>query len=48
MNRREFMLVLGSAIIAARGLRAQQKAIPVMGYLSSTSAGLGLAASTGD
>src|SRR5216683_7293881 len=39
MNRRELILLLGSVIIAARGLRAQQKAMPVMGYLSSTAPG---------
>ncbi len=44
MNRRELMLVLGGAMTAARGLRAQQKPVPVIGYLSSTAAGAGLAA----
>jgi putative ABC transport system substrate-binding protein len=39
MNRRELMLVLGGALTAARGLRAPQKAMPVIGYLSSTSPG---------
>jgi putative ABC transport system substrate-binding protein len=34
MNRRELMLLLGSAITAPRALRAQQKAVPVIGYLS--------------
>jgi ABC-type uncharacterized transport system substrate-binding protein len=38
VNRREFMLVLGGVMIAARALRAQQKAMPVIGYLSSASA----------
>jgi hypothetical protein len=37
MTRRELMLLLGSAITAPRALRAQQKAMPVIGYLSSTS-----------
>ncbi len=37
MRRREFLLVLGSATTAARGLRAQQKTIPVIGYLDSGS-----------
>ncbi len=36
MNRRE-LLLLGGALIAARALRAQQKAMPVIGYLSSSS-----------
>ena len=33
MNRRELMLLLGSAMTTARGLRAQQKALSVIGYL---------------
>ena len=36
MDRREFMLVLAGAMTATRGLRAQQKAMPVIGFLSST------------
>jgi hypothetical protein len=36
VNRREFLLILG-ALTAARTLRAQQKAMPVIGFLSSTS-----------
>jgi putative ABC transport system substrate-binding protein len=36
MRRREFMLLLSGALTAApRTLRAQQKAIPVIGFLSS-------------
>jgi putative tryptophan/tyrosine transport system substrate-binding protein len=37
MRRRELMLLLGGAMVAARTLRAQQKAMPVIGFLSSTS-----------
>jgi putative tryptophan/tyrosine transport system substrate-binding protein len=33
MRRREVMLLLGSAMTAARATRAQQKAMPVIGYL---------------
>jgi putative ABC transport system substrate-binding protein len=33
MRRRELMLLLGGALTAARALCAQQKAIPVIGYL---------------
>jgi putative tryptophan/tyrosine transport system substrate-binding protein len=39
MNRRELILLLAGAITAARPLRGQQKAMPVIGYLSSTSPG---------
>ncbi len=39
MRRRELMLLLGGAMTAARALRAQQKAMPVIGYLSGTSPG---------
>jgi len=39
MNRREFILSLGGAMTAARGLRAQQKTMPVIGYLSLASPG---------
>jgi hypothetical protein len=32
MTRRQLMLLLGAAIIAASTLSAQQKAMPVIGY----------------
>jgi putative ABC transport system substrate-binding protein len=38
VNRRELMLLLGGAMTAARGLRAQQKTMPAIGYLGSQSA----------
>jgi putative ABC transport system substrate-binding protein len=38
VNRRELML-LGGAMMVARGLRAQQKAMPVIGFLNLTSPG---------
>jgi putative ABC transport system substrate-binding protein len=37
MRRRELLLLLGGAMIAARALRAQQKAMPVIGYLGIAS-----------
>jgi putative ABC transport system substrate-binding protein len=37
MNRRELVLLLGSSIIVPRRSRAQQKAMPVVGFLSSRS-----------
>jgi putative tryptophan/tyrosine transport system substrate-binding protein len=37
MRRRELMLLLGGAMTAARAVQAQQKAMPVIGYLSSAS-----------
>jgi putative ABC transport system substrate-binding protein len=37
MRRRELMMFLGGAMTATRALRAQQKAMPVIGYLSSGS-----------
>jgi putative tryptophan/tyrosine transport system substrate-binding protein len=39
VKRRELLLLLGGAMTAARSLRAQQKAMPVIGYLSSSAAG---------
>src|SRR5438034_175065 len=39
MRRRELMLLLGGMMTAARALRAQQKAMPVIGFLSSSSPG---------
>jgi putative ABC transport system substrate-binding protein len=33
MKRRELMLLLGGMVVAARAPRAQQKAMPVVGYL---------------
>jgi putative ABC transport system substrate-binding protein len=39
MNRRELVLALAGAMTAPGAVRAQQKAMPVIGYLGSTSAG---------
>ncbi len=39
MRRRELMLLLGGALTAPPTLRAQQKAMPVIGYLGSSSPG---------
>jgi putative tryptophan/tyrosine transport system substrate-binding protein len=35
MRRRELLLLVGAAMTAARSLRAQQKAMPVIGFLST-------------
>src|ERR1700745_1147603 len=37
MRRRELLLLLGGALTEERSLRAQQKAVPVIGYLSAGS-----------
>ena len=37
MHRRRFIALLGAAMTVARSLRAQQKAIPVIGVLNSAS-----------
>jgi ABC-type uncharacterized transport system substrate-binding protein len=42
MNRRELMLLLSGVLTAPRPLRAQQKAMPVIGFLGATSPGPGL------
>jgi hypothetical protein len=39
MRRRELMLLLAGAMTAARALRAQQKAMPMIGFLNSASPG---------
>jgi putative tryptophan/tyrosine transport system substrate-binding protein len=39
MNRRELVLLLGGAMTAARALRAQQKKMPVIGFLGVSSPG---------
>ena len=39
MNRRELMLMLGTAVTAAPAVRAQQKAMPVIGFLGVNSPG---------
>jgi len=39
MNRREFLLLLNSAVTAPSALHAQQRAVPVLGFLNGTSPG---------
>jgi putative ABC transport system substrate-binding protein len=39
MTRRAFLALLGGAMTAARALRAQQKTMPVIGFLSGTASG---------
>jgi putative tryptophan/tyrosine transport system substrate-binding protein len=39
MRRRELMLLMGGAMMAPRTLRAQQKAMPAIGFLGGTSPG---------
>jgi putative tryptophan/tyrosine transport system substrate-binding protein len=39
MTRRELLLLLGGAMTVPRALRAQQKAMPVIGYLGSATPG---------
>ena len=39
MRRRELVLLLGGVMMTARILRAQQKAMPVIGFLGSASPG---------
>src|SRR5215472_9476912 len=40
MNRRELMLLLAGVMTVARGLRAQQKTMPVIGFLRSAESGV--------
>jgi putative ABC transport system substrate-binding protein len=47
MSRRELLLLLAWAVIAPRTLRAQQKAMPVIGFLSSGASGAFASAAAG-
>src|ERR1700757_271247 len=38
MTRRELLLLLGGMVVAAHTLRAQQKAMPVIGFLNGNAA----------
>jgi hypothetical protein len=40
MRRRELLLVLATGTMGARAVRAQQKGMPVIGYLNPTSPGV--------
>ena len=44
MRRREFLFLLGCAVADPHPLRAQQKAMPVVGFLGGTSPGPNAAA----
>jgi len=39
MRRRDLLLMMTASMMGARPVRAQQKAVPVIGFLSSTSPG---------
>jgi hypothetical protein len=39
MRRRELLLLLATGMMGARGLHAQQKTMPVIGFLVSTGPG---------
>ena len=44
MRRREVLLLLGGVVSAPRALRAQQKAMPVIGFLGTSTSPGGLSA----